>query len=122
MSDLGICTKCKGYVVRHCEGILICDQCIADSQKSYLDQAKEIIEGDREQTYGHPSKNLTNIAGMWSIYLSAKLDAEIVVDAEDVSWLMCCMKTCRQAHKRKQDNIVDALGYLALIDRLGEGK
>lgn len=36
-------------------------------------EAEKIIYGDREKTYGDPSKNLSRIAEMWEAYLQVKL-------------------------------------------------
>jgi len=87
-----------------------------------LDIAKDIIYGDREQTYGHPSKNLEKIAQLWTLYLHQKYGAEVIVNMEDVCWMMNLLKMTRQMNHAKQDNVVDAIGYLGLIDRLGENK
>jgi len=87
-----------------------------------IDLAKDIIYGDREETYGHPSKNLVSIAQLWTIYLHQKYGSNVIVNAEDVCWMMNLLKMTRQMNSSKQDNVVDAIGYLALIDRLGEKK
>jgi hypothetical protein len=87
-----------------------------------IDLAKEIIYGDREETYGHPSKNLVLISQLWTIYLHQKYGVNVIVNAEDVCWMMNLLKMARQMNSAKQDNVVDAIGYLALIDRLGENK
>lgn len=87
-----------------------------------IDLAKEIIYGDREETYGHPSKNLVAISQLWTIYLHQKYGSNVIVNSEDVCWMMNLLKMARQMNSAKQDNIVDAIGYLALIDRLGENK
>jgi hypothetical protein len=87
-----------------------------------IDLAKEIIYGDREQTYGHPSKNLVAISQLWTIYLHQKYASNVIVNAEDVCWMMNLLKMTRQMNQVKQDNVIDAIGYLALIDRLGENK
>lgn len=87
-----------------------------------IDLAKEIIYGDREETYGHPSKNLVSISQLWTIYLHQKYGVNVIVNAEDVCWMMNLLKMSRQMNSAKQDNIVDAIGYLALIDRFGENK
>ena len=90
--------------------------------KSVLDEAKEIIYGDREKTYGHPSKNLTTIAMMWSMYLSARLDAaDNVLTPQDVSVMMVLMKCARLANDpTHRDSVVDICGYAALIERCDE--
>jgi len=84
---------------------------------SILNTAEEIIYGDREQTYGDPSINLLRIAAFWSIYLGNK-GHEITLDGEDVALMMVLLKIARQQHQFKLDNLVDAAGYLALIERV----
>jgi hypothetical protein len=41
--------------------------------------------------------------------------------AEDVCWFMVLLKMARQAHMNKRDNLVDAVGYIALIERIQDG-
>ena len=90
--------------------------------KSVLDEAKEIIYGDREKTYGHPAKNLTTIAMMWSMYLGARLDAaNSVLSPQDVSVMMVLLKCARLANDPShRDSVVDICGYAALIERCDE--
>ena len=90
------------------------------SRKSVIQEAAEIIHGDREQTYGHPAKNLTHISQQWRLYLGQKYGVDLPLDAEDVCWMMADLKKTRQMNAKKRDNPVDAIGYIALIDRLCE--
>ena len=85
-----------------------------------IDTAKKIIYGDREKTYGKPSKNLNAIAVMWSAYLSSKFNQSIVVDAHDVCMMMVTLKVSREANRRIEDNPIDIIGYAALTDRIKE--
>jgi hypothetical protein len=87
--------------------------------KSVLDEAKEIIYGDREKTYGHPAKNLNTIAVMWNAYLKAK--NEPTLTAQDVSVMMMLLKCARLANDpTHRDSVVDICGYAALIERCSE--
>lgn len=92
----------------------------AKPPKTVIDQAKEIIYGDREKTYGHPAKNLNTIAIMWSAYLSSKFDAPVVIDAHDVCMMMPLLKIAREANYRQPDNPTDIIGYAGLTDRVKE--
>lgn len=87
-----------------------------------LEEAERIIYGDREQTYGKPGVNLDRIAGQWTLYLQQKFGFEVALTAEDVCWLMVDLKKCRQMNADKRDNLVDAAGYLALIERVAEDR
>jgi hypothetical protein len=82
---------------------------------SILEEAKEIIYGDREKTYGHPAKNLNNIADYWSIYLGKE------ISAQDVATMMVLLKIARLMNQPDhRDSLVDSAGYLALIERIKE--
>ena len=84
-----------------------------------LKEAHAIIYGDREKTYGHPSKNLKTIAVMWNAYLNAKSDDEI--NAKDVAALMMLVKVARFANDpTHRDNLIDVCGYAALVERCDE--
>jgi hypothetical protein len=90
--------------------------------KSVLDEAKEIIYGDREKTYGHPSKNLRNIGLYWQTYLEAKgVQFQNYLTPQDVSVMMILLKCARLANDpTHRDSVVDICGYAALIERCEE--
>ena len=90
----------------------------SSTKESVLDEAKRIIYGDREKTYGDPGKNLRHIADQWTLYLKQKYGSDLQLTAEDVCYMMVDLKKCRQINSNKRDNQVDAIGYLALIERL----
>ena len=87
--------------------------------RSVLEEAQEIIYGDREQTYGHPAKNLECIAKMWDAYLDSIGTRDL--SAKDVAAMMILLKTARLANRPDhRDSIVDICGYSALIERVDE--
>lgn len=89
--------------------------------RTVLDEARDIIYGDREKTYGSPDKNLRIIAKMWTAYLEGRLNMRslpVDINAEDVCWMMNLLKTARASHDQGHpDNRTDAIGYLALSER-----
>lgn len=89
-----------------------------------LDTAKKIIYGDREKTYGRPDKNLQATANLWFHYLYAKCGGDFSdfdIDAKDVCVMMALLKTARFANDpNHKDNVVDAIGYWALVERCDE--
>lgn len=87
---------------------------------SVLHRAHELIHGDRENDYGHPSINLQKIASVWSILLQHKLEEDLT--AADVCGLMAALKLVRAAKENwtHEDSIIDAAGYLGLLDRIKE--
>jgi hypothetical protein len=90
-----------------------------------LKEANSIIYGDREKTYGHPSKNLNTIAVMWNSYLLARGNESggVEITAKDVAMMMVLVKTARFANDpTHRDNLVDICGYTALIERCDESQ
>jgi hypothetical protein len=91
---------------------------------SVLKEAHKIIYGDREKTYGKPSKNLETIAKMWNAYLVASgvaQEGEGILVAKDVAAMMILLKTARLANNLDhRDSIVDICGYAALMERCDE--
>jgi hypothetical protein len=95
---------------------------LAPTGKTVLQEAHDIIYGDREGTYGDPSINLRRIATLWNahLYNQGIISQEnmITITAEDVCWMMMQVKQARQCNTQKRDNVVDAAGYIGLIERL----
>lgn len=102
-------------------GPMLNSTCVWGCDVNILEEAESIIYGDREQTYGKPGVNLERIAGQWALYLQQKFGVEVSLTAEDVCWMMVDLKKCRQMNADKRDNLVDAAGYLALIERAADG-
>lgn len=84
-------------------------------------EAHEIINGERKKTYGDGTNGMQGVADQWSLYLTQKYGF-MELTAEDVCWMMSDLKKFRQMHKSKRDNVVDAAGYLGLIDPILEEK
>ena len=80
-----------------------------------LDEAKKIIGGERQDSYGSPKDNFQRIAKLWSIYIGKEL-TDI-----DVANMMILMKVARhKSGKFKLDNFIDICGYAALAAEIGE--
>lgn len=89
-----------------------------DPPKTILQQAHDVVYGDREQTYGDPSKNLKVIAAYWSVHMSATLGMDVVLTIDDVCGMMILLKQARLANVPKHaDSLMDIAGYVALQDR-----
>lgn len=81
------------------------------------EEARKVIYGDRESTYGHPSKNLQLIADFWTSYLGLKE----TLTYDDVCNMMILMKTARLKNMPDhRDSLVDTIGYTLLKERCRE--
>lgn len=73
-----------------------------------LDEAKALIDGDRNASYGPPAADFERIAGMWSILFGRTFSAH------EVAMAMACLKLSRLVHSpAKRDNWTDLAGYAA---------
>ena len=90
------------------------------SHSSVLEFAKEVIYGDREQTYGDPGKNLRTVADYWNTYLVSKgFDFLEGLDYDDVCNMMVLLKVARLGNTPGHyDSMVDICGYTALQERV----
>ena len=94
-----------------------CDCQCDDERGSILDEAKGIINGERQDVYGSPEDSFALIAEYWSSYL------EKTVVSGDVAMMMVLFKLARESHQHKRDNLVDAAGYLGILgDMCGDGQ
>jgi hypothetical protein len=84
-----------------------------------LEEANEIIHGERAAEYGHPMINFAAIAAFWTDYIVAKYKVDLVLEPEDVSWLMALLKVARVATGQpNRDNIVDVAGYAGTAEMI----
>lgn len=90
---------------------------------SSLIEANNIIEGERQDTYGRPEDSFEIIASFWNTYLTAKgYQPAWQLNANDVAMMMTLLKIARETQQHKRDNAVDAIGYLAIYaDKLHKG-
>lgn len=74
-----------------------------------LEEAADIISGQRDAQYGGPEDNFGRIAKIWSVVLG------IDISREDVAMMMVGLKVARFANKSgfQADTWVDIAGYAA---------
>jgi hypothetical protein len=92
------------------------------SADSAVAEAYQIIHGERAAHYGKAEDSFAAIGLVWTGLLANKLGGNSIT-AEDVAILMTGLKLARQQNQHKRDNVVDAFGYLLLLDRMtGTGR
>ena len=77
---------------------------VADN--TILDEAKRLVQGDRQDAYSHPAEDFARTALMWSAILGSE------VTAKQVALCMAALKLSRECHRHAVDNLVDAAGYV----------
>jgi hypothetical protein len=85
---------------------------------SILEEARELVTGDRAASYGDAREDMERIAQLWSVILGCH------VEPWQVPACMIALKLSRLCHRRKRDSIRDIAGYadiLALVECEAEG-
>lgn len=80
--------------------------------RALMRQAEDLVYGDRQGAYGHPYDDYSRTAGMWSSFLG------IEITPAQAALMMVLLKISRERNRPKDDNIVDAHGYLLCYGRI----
>jgi hypothetical protein len=80
--------------------------------KNVLEEANDILGGNRQADYGDAVKNFENIAKVASILADKQLDAE------DCCKVLMAVKICREGFKHKRDNLVDLAAYADILNQI----
>jgi hypothetical protein len=77
-----------------------------------LDEAKQLICGDRNAAYGPPTQDFARTAALWSIIFEPLLKEGVVFDAHHVAMAMIQLKQSRLVWSpSKRDSWTDTAGY-----------
>ena len=82
--------------------------------KSILQEAEEIVNGERAQAYGPALPSFSNIAKGWSVITGTE------ITPQQVGLMMMWLKICRENNKHQRDNLVDISGYAHLVQKMEE--
>lgn len=90
-------------------------------RRELLEEAADLVEGDRNAQYGDPNQDFRRTAAMWNAYISGLAERKGVhlgdlplIEPQDVSWLMILLKASRSTvSPDKRDHYADAAGYAA---------
>lgn len=93
------------------------------TRQSVLAEARDLIQGQRRQDYGGATESFERIASLWTAYLVGDKDQRFGLSPQvlpaDVCMLMLLLKVARyQGGGGQRDSVVDACGYLGLIEVL----
>ena len=94
---------------------------VTSDRESVLDEAERIVNGERAADYGDSTTNLTRIAGIAELLLDDSewehLTEKREFSATMIAKVLIAVKLGRERHQHKRDNLVDAAGYIELLDR-----
>jgi len=83
---------------------------MSELNKSILQEAEDLIHGERNYTYDHPLDNFNRIKKGWEVIFDCELTEE------QVGLAMAWVKIARESYKHKRDNLTDGAGYLGTIE------
>lgn len=78
------------------------------SEPDILEEARDLIRGDRASSYGDAKASFERIASLWTAYKGVE------ITAKDVAAMMILLKVSRGVTSAKRDNWLDIIGYAAL--------
>ncbi len=78
--------------------------------RNVLEEALEVVQNSRQESYGHPLDDFSRTAKMWSAILG------IEVRPEQIPLCMIAVKISRECHQPKRDNLVDIAGYTLTLE------
>lgn len=79
---------------------------------SVLEEADNLINGERNQQYGSAKVAFTRYAAGWSQILG------IEVTPKQVALCMLWLKIGREVNRPKRDNLTDMAGYIGLAEQI----
>ena len=85
---------------------------MAKNSKSVLLEAEGLVNGPRAKAYDSPEKNFERIAAI------AKVLIRRHITPSECVMVLIAVKLARESHMHKRDNIVDACGYLEILERV----
>lgn len=94
-------------------------ECVPPPPLSLLEQADQLINGQRQNDYGDKLQNFSQIAMGWQAMLATKLRPDAEITPEDVALCMIQVKLARLAESPDhKDSILDVAGYAGCYDIL----
>ena len=85
------------------------------TKEEILDNAKQLIAGQRAVDYGDAKDNFDRIAAGWNLILASALDTHGYFTAQHVALMMDWVKTARLLETLDhKDSWIDKCGYSAL--------
>jgi hypothetical protein len=95
---------------------------VAGNLPSYVQQAIKLVLGDRNAAYGDPADDYGKTAKIWSGMLMHKLRPNVEITPEEAVLMMVGLKLSREMNLHKDDNLIDAHGYLLCAEWIVKGQ
>lgn len=85
-------------------------------RETLLNEAKRIVTGERNKSYGEPEDNSRRIGDLWNVFLQGRTKPPTEpLDPYEVFLMMGLMKIARLMHDPSNyDSYLDAVGYITV--------
>lgn len=105
----------------HTDTILSPSPVLVSAKRSVLEDASEIIDGERQKSYGHALPNHERIAALWTAWLAHREGDPRVLEPEDVVAMMVLVKLARlQNDPTHRDSLTDLAGYAGVWEKIND--
>ena len=88
-----------------------------ENKQSILDEAKAIIEGNRQTDYGNAVDNFQRISDIVN-----SMYPDLVITPEQCCAVLIAVKLIREGYRHKRDNLVDLCGYAHIMNEINESE
>lgn len=91
-------------------------------KRNCLKLAEEIVDGARNDMYGHPFENASGTADLWTAFLRPKLKEGEHLTPEEIPLMMMLLKVVRERNNPgiNADNLVDIAGYARTAEMVND--
>src|SRR4030095_12986664 len=85
-----------------------------------LNEAADLITGQRQEDYGTPQENFTRVADLWNVVIKRNLETNTPLSPRQVSDMMILLKVARTVNTPTHDSYVDISGYAGISGELAQ--
>lgn len=87
-----------------------------------LNEAADLIVGQRQEDYGTPEENFQRIADYLNVHLKKNLETNTPISPRQVAEIMILLKVARTINSPTRDSYVDIGGYAGIAGELAENE
>lgn len=87
-----------------------------------LNEAADLIVGQRQQDYGTPEENFTRMADLVNIHIAMNLATNTPLSPRQISEIMILLKLSRTINSPTHDSYVDIAGYAGIAGELAKAE
>lgn len=91
-------------------------------RRALLEEAADLIDNDRNETYGPPTENFATIAELWTIRFKHLLKEGAKFTGSDYADAMILVKVARGMTQKTHDTYADTAGYAGCGEECRQGE